>query len=186
MEPMRGWPMPAPAPAPALAANPSSCPCPCPFLPAVFATARPCYCLPLLPACYCLHAFLLATACLPSCLLLLVPAASHRPPPPLNIPTLLLPPPGSILTLLLPLLPLVPSTSKPLPLKVLAAVCGHDKDINSLALAPNDLLLATASQDRTAKVGGAWAWSWALVLEHTVGCRPRLVWAQVWPKVCSH
>lgn len=29
----------------------------------------------------------------------------------------------------------------------------HDKDINSIALAPNDKLLATGSQDKTAKVG---------------------------------
>ncbi len=38
-------------------------------------------------------------------------------------------------------------------LRVTAAVVAHDKDINSVAVAPNDSLLATGSQDRTAKVG---------------------------------
>lgn len=37
-------------------------------------------------------------------------------------------------------------------LKVTAATAAHDKDINSLAVSPNDALVASGSQDRTAKV----------------------------------
>lgn len=37
-------------------------------------------------------------------------------------------------------------------LKVLGATAAHDKDINAVAIAPNDSLLVTASQDKTAKV----------------------------------
>lgn len=33
-----------------------------------------------------------------------------------------------------------------------AAVAAHDKDINAVAVSPNDALVVTASQDRTAKV----------------------------------
>ncbi|PNH11173.1 Transducin beta-like protein 3 [Tetrabaena socialis] len=40
----------------------------------------------------------------------------------------------------------------PVALRTLAAVAGHDKDINAVAVAPNDQLVATASQDRTARV----------------------------------
>eukprot|EP00798_Chlamydomonas_sp_ICE-L_P002642 gene2643-5017_t len=40
----------------------------------------------------------------------------------------------------------------PLQLRVSAAVSAHDKDINSVALAPNDQLVATGSQDRTVKI----------------------------------
>ena len=32
-----------------------------------------------------------------------------------------------------------------------AVVAAHDKDINALAVSPNDALICTASQDRTAK-----------------------------------
>jgi len=49
-------------------------------------------------------------------------------------------------------------TSKPANMRVTAAVAAHDKDINTLAVSPNDALVVTASQDRTAKVGGCWAW----------------------------
>lgn len=35
---------------------------------------------------------------------------------------------------------------------VTAAVAAHDKDINAVAVSPNDALVVTASQDRTAKV----------------------------------
>lgn len=37
-------------------------------------------------------------------------------------------------------------------LKATAATSAHDKDINAIAVAPNDSLICTASQDRTAKV----------------------------------
>ena len=33
-----------------------------------------------------------------------------------------------------------------------AAVSAHDKDINAVAVSPNDAFICTASQDRTAKV----------------------------------
>jgi U3 small nucleolar RNA-associated protein 13 len=33
-----------------------------------------------------------------------------------------------------------------------AAVAAHDKDVNAVAVSPNDALVCTASQDRTAKV----------------------------------
>ncbi|GLI67244.1 hypothetical protein VaNZ11_011426, partial [Volvox africanus] len=44
------------------------------------------------------------------------------------------------------------ATAGPLQLRAIAAVAGHDKDINAVAVAPNDQLVATASQDRTARV----------------------------------
>ena len=37
-------------------------------------------------------------------------------------------------------------------LKASAATSAHDKDINAVAVAPNDSLICTTSQDRTAKV----------------------------------
>ncbi len=40
----------------------------------------------------------------------------------------------------------------PAAMRVTAAVAAHDKDINGLAVSPNDAFVATASQDRTAKV----------------------------------
>ncbi|GAA6002933.1 hypothetical protein JCM10207_001903 [Rhodosporidiobolus poonsookiae] len=40
----------------------------------------------------------------------------------------------------------------PLPLRALSTTKIHDKDINSLDIAPNDRLLASGSQDRTAKL----------------------------------
>lgn len=42
--------------------------------------------------------------------------------------------------------------SAPAELRATAAVAAHDKDINAVAVAPNDSLVVTASQDRTAKV----------------------------------
>lgn len=42
--------------------------------------------------------------------------------------------------------------SPPAALRVTAAVVAHDKDINTVAVAPNDSLIATGSQDKTAKV----------------------------------
>ena len=43
-------------------------------------------------------------------------------------------------------------TAGTVPLRVTAAVVAHDKDVNSVAVAPNDSLVATGSQDKTAKV----------------------------------
>jgi WD40 repeat protein len=42
--------------------------------------------------------------------------------------------------------------STPVKLKSLATVKAHDKDINALDIAPNGRLVATGSQDKTAKV----------------------------------
>lgn len=44
-----------------------------------------------------------------------------------------------------------PSTAQPAQLQSTAVVAAHDKDINALAVSPNDALICTASQDRTAK-----------------------------------
>lgn len=43
-------------------------------------------------------------------------------------------------------------TEQPISLKAKAVVAAHDKDINSLAVAPNDSLVCSGSQDRTACV----------------------------------
>ncbi len=43
------------------------------------------------------------------------------------------------------------SSGKPAQLQSTAVVAAHDKDINALAVSPNDALICTASQDRTAK-----------------------------------
>ena len=56
--------------------------------------------------------------------------------------------------------------AQPAALRATAAAAAHDKDINAVAVAPNDALLVTASQDRTAKARGA-------------GCKGR-------SRVCSH
>jgi hypothetical protein len=37
-------------------------------------------------------------------------------------------------------------------LKAIAAAAAHDKDINAVAVAPNDVLICTGSQDRSARV----------------------------------
>ncbi|DBA77464.1 TPA: hypothetical protein ACH3X1_009289 [Trebouxia sp. C0004] len=58
-------------------------------------------------------------------------------------------------------------------LKATAATSAHDKDINAVAVAPNDSLLCTTSQDRTAKI-------WRLpdlVLVTTLRGHKRGVWA---------
>lgn len=44
------------------------------------------------------------------------------------------------------------SATGPAQMLVTAAVAAHDKDINAVAVSPNDALVVTASQDRTAKV----------------------------------
>ena len=41
----------------------------------------------------------------------------------------------------------------PAKLQTKAAVVAHDKDINAVAVSPDDALACTASQDRTVKVG---------------------------------
>ena len=43
-------------------------------------------------------------------------------------------------------------SAAPAQLQSTAVVAAHDKDINALAVSPNDALICTASQDRTAKV----------------------------------
>lgn len=43
-------------------------------------------------------------------------------------------------------------SSKPAVLKATAAVAAHTKDINAVAVAPNDSVVASASQDRTVKI----------------------------------
>ncbi len=43
------------------------------------------------------------------------------------------------------------SSAQPAQLQSTAVVAAHDKDINALAVSPNDALICTASQDRTAK-----------------------------------
>jgi len=43
---------------------------------------------------------------------------------------------------------------QPAALCATAAAAAHDKDINAVAVAPNDALVVTASQDRTAKARG--------------------------------
>ena len=47
-------------------------------------------------------------------------------------------------------------SSKRKDLQSLAAVTAHDKDINSVAISPNETLVCTTSQDRTAKVEQPW------------------------------
>jgi U3 small nucleolar RNA-associated protein 13 len=44
------------------------------------------------------------------------------------------------------------AAAAPARMRVTAAVAAHDKDVNAVAVAPNDSLVATGSQDRTAKV----------------------------------
>lgn len=61
----------------------------------------------------------------------------------------------------------------PVALRTLAAVAGHDKDINAAAVAPNDALCATASQDRTVRL---WALP-GLAAGATLRGHKRGVWA---------
>ena len=51
--------------------------------------------------------------------------------------------------------PDIAATTAPVKLQAKFTVLAHDKDINGLAVSPNDKLFATASQDRTAKVRAA-------------------------------
>ncbi|EKX52194.1 hypothetical protein GUITHDRAFT_42081, partial [Guillardia theta CCMP2712] len=63
------------------------------------------------------------------------------------------------------------SSSSPLQLSTLRSWKAHDKDINSVAVSPNDALLASGSQDRTVKV-------WERTGELRVSCKghKRGVW----------
>lgn len=63
------------------------------------------------------------------------------------------------------------SSEQPAQLRSTAAVAAHDKDINALAVSPNDALICTASQDRTAKVRPPkqeTAFCWNLVLMRSI------------------
>ncbi|GAB4820492.1 hypothetical protein N2152v2_007538 [Parachlorella kessleri] len=65
------------------------------------------------------------------------------------------------------------AASKPAKLKVTAAVAAHDKDINAVAVSPNDAVICSGSQDRTIKV-----WKMPnLVLSATLRGHKRGVWA---------
>lgn len=55
-----------------------------------------------------------------------------------------------------------------------AAAAAHDKDINALAVAPNDTLVATASQDRTAKARPAASRSALCFSEKEAACACRI------------
>ena len=59
---------------------------------------------------------------------------------------------GVDLTLKLWSFPSESDTTPMAPLRVAATEHAHDKDINSIAVAPNNKILATGSQDKTAKV----------------------------------
>ncbi|KAK9810337.1 hypothetical protein WJX72_008955 [[Myrmecia] bisecta] len=61
----------------------------------------------------------------------------------------------------------------PAELKATAAVAAHDKDINAVAISPNDALVCSGSQDRTAKV---WKLP-SLVLALTLRGHKRGIWA---------
>ena len=45
-----------------------------------------------------------------------------------------------------------PNGESPVSLRATAATSAHDKDINAVVVAPNDSIVCTGSQDRTAKV----------------------------------
>lgn len=47
------------------------------------------------------------------------------------------------------------TTEEPLPLAASRSVVAHDKDVNVVAVSPNDALVATGSQDRTVKLWNA-------------------------------
>ena len=53
-------------------------------------------------------------------------------------------------------------------LRATAATAAHDKDINAIAVAPNDSLICTASQDRTAKVNLTVADTWWGLTHHSM------------------
>ena len=55
------------------------------------------------------------------------------------------------------------SSAQPAQLQSTAVVAAHDKDINALAVSPNDALICTASQDRTAKASSCRAPAAALL-----------------------
>jgi U3 small nucleolar RNA-associated protein 13 len=67
-----------------------------------------------------------------------------------------------------------PTTAAARRLRALAAVAAHEKDVNSVAVSPNDLLVATASQDRTAKI---WRLSPTLSLACVLRGHKRGVWS---------
>lgn len=58
-------------------------------------------------------------------------------------------------------------------LKLKAGALAHSKDVNSIAVAPNDGLLCTGSQDKTAKVSGHGGIFW-----ETIGFKPGRIWTR--------
>ncbi|KFM22720.1 Transducin beta-like protein 3 [Auxenochlorella protothecoides] len=65
------------------------------------------------------------------------------------------------------------TSDRPLRLRTVAAVAAHDRDVNAVAVSPDDALVASASQDRTAKL-----WRAAdLVLVATLRGHRRGVWS---------
>ncbi|KAL6770716.1 hypothetical protein ACKKBF_B32345 [Auxenochlorella protothecoides x Auxenochlorella symbiontica] len=65
------------------------------------------------------------------------------------------------------------TSDRPLRLRAVAAVAAHDRDVNAVAVSPDDALVASASQDRTAKL-----WRAAdLVLVATLRGHRRGVWS---------
>mgnify|MGYP000630684163 FL=1 len=69
--------------------------------------------------------------------------------------------------------------SQPRALKTMLAVKAHDKDINCLAVSPNDKLIASASQDKSIKL---WS-STDLSLTGTLRGHRRGVWDVVFSQV---
>lgn len=55
-------------------------------------------------------------------------------------------------------------------LRAIAAVAAHDKDINALAVSPNDAFICTASQDRTAKAKLLFPLPALCLLRWQIGC----------------
>lgn len=68
------------------------------------------------------------------------------------------------------LAPLENATSFPVKLRARFTIRAHEKDISSLAVAPNDKLFATGSQDRTIKVRSAGA-RWRMNAMHDPSSR---------------
>ena len=75
------------------------------------------------------------------------------------------------------------SGAKPAQLQSTAVVAAHDKDINALAVSPNDALICTASQDRTAKASHSHAPA-AILLANLNKLNCRLTRRYLGPVLC--